>query len=112
VALRILEEKRCFALHADPLSWLLYDLQFWLYQRRHGVERRDHYLAAYPQLIAFGEGFATGGYAPGFVEDWFDARSAAGQLVQGRAGLVLAEAQQAQVLAQLRALLADADAAS
>lgn len=111
IALRILEEKRYFALHADPLSWLLYDLQFWLYQRHHRVERREDYLDAYPALIAFGEGFGTGGYAPDFINDWFKARFAAGELKQSRDGIVLSEQHQLRVLEQVRALLA-ADQAS
>ena len=106
IAVQLLEEKRYFALHADPLSYLLYDVQFWVYQHRYRVERRQDYLEAYPALIAFGgRGFSTGGYAPGFVEDWFKARFDACELVESRHGVVLSEAHQARVIEQLQQIL-------
>lgn len=106
VGLQLLEEKGYFALHADPLSYLLYDVQFWVYQHRHRVERRQDYLQAYPPLIAFGgRGFSTGGYAPGFVEDWFKARFDARELVESQQGIVLSEAHQARLIEQLQQML-------
>lgn len=103
IALQLLEEKRYFALHADPLSYLLYDVQFWVYQHRHRVERRQDYLDAYPPMIAFGgRGFSTGGYAPGFVEDWFKARFSAGELIESRHGMVFSADFQAQLAERLR----------
>ncbi|TBU85603.1 SMI1/KNR4 family protein [Phytopseudomonas dryadis] len=106
IALRLLEEKRCFALHADPLSYLLYDLQFWLYQYRQRIDRRRDYLDAYPALIALaGGGFSTGGYAPGFVEDWFERRVDERLLIESRHGIVFSEAHKAWMLEQLQAFL-------
>ncbi|KAB0547107.1 SMI1/KNR4 family protein [Pseudomonas argentinensis] len=106
IALQLLEEKGYFALHGDPLSYLLYDVQFWVYQHRHRVERRQDYLEAYPPLIAFGgRGFSTGGYAPGFVEDWFKARLDARELVESHHGIGLSEAHQARVIKQLQQVL-------
>lgn len=103
ISLRLLEEKRCFALHADPLSYLLYDVQFWVYQHRHRVERRQQYLDVYSGMVAFGgKGFSTGGYAPGFVEDWFKARVAAGQLIDTDQGIVLSETHIVQMVEQLQ----------
>lgn len=32
------------------------------------------YLKEYPGMLTFGDGFTTGGYAPGFVEDWLKNR--------------------------------------
>ncbi|NBF11699.1 SMI1/KNR4 family protein [Pseudomonas sp. Fl4BN1] len=104
IALRIVEDKRYFALHADPLSQLLYDLQFWLYQNRHPVADKSQYLLAYQHMIAFGNGFGTGGYAPRFIEDWFRDRLGAGQIRQSAGGLVLSEDYRGQLLKQLAAL--------
>ncbi|MCW4455138.1 SMI1/KNR4 family protein [Flavobacterium sp. MXW15] len=107
-ALRILEEKRHFLLHGDPGSWLMYDLQFWVYQRRHRVEGCEDYLRdeAYPALVAMADtGFSTGGHAPGFVADWFDARLAAGELVRGEGGIAFSAAHEAKLHGQALALL-------
>jgi SMI1/KNR4 family protein SUKH-1 len=71
----VTRSKGHFSLHADDQSVLVYDTLFLLYTRRHGSIPRDTYLAAYPELLVFGDGeFSTGGYAPAFVEDWFDSR--------------------------------------
>lgn len=102
ISQQILEDKRYFALHADPLSHLLYDLQFWLYQHRHGATGREDYLAAYSALIAFGNGFGTGGYAPGFITDWFQARVDAGQLQEQDGAFVFNPAFTAQLLERLK----------
>ncbi|WP_312932977.1 SMI1/KNR4 family protein [Pseudomonas sp.] len=103
VSLRLLQEKRCFALHADPSSYLLYDVQFWVYQHRHRLDSRQQYLDAYSPMIAFGgRGFSTGGYAPGFIEDWFNARMEAGALIDTDQGIVLSEAHTAQMIEQLQ----------
>ncbi|OBZ22914.1 hypothetical protein BS643_01805 [Pseudomonas protegens] len=101
IALRIVHEKRYFALHADPLSQLLYDLQFWLYQNRYPVPDKEAYLLVYQDMIAFARGFGTGGYAPDFIRDWFRNRLAGGQLRQAAGGFALAPAYQAQLLEQL-----------
>ncbi len=69
------ESKGHFSLHADDRSLLVYDALFLFYTREQGPTSRAVYLAAYPKLIVFCDGeFRTGGYAPGFVEDWFDSR--------------------------------------
>lgn len=102
IAVQLLEEKRHFSLHADPLSYLLYDVQFWVYQHRHRIESREQYLEAYPAMIAFGgRGFSTGGYAPGFVEDWFKARFNARELVESKRGIVFSDEFQKQLFERL-----------
>ncbi|NGZ76712.1 SMI1/KNR4 family protein [Saccharibacillus alkalitolerans] len=72
----IVEEKGYFALHADPLSYLMYDLQFLLYVNAEGPSDRTAYLAAYEGIMTFGPDgtLNIGGYAPGFVSAWLDAR--------------------------------------
>lgn len=74
IARQIVEEKGFFALHADERSYLLYDIQFWLYTNAHPQVTQADYLQAYPNIIAFGGAFSTGGYAPGFIEEWLKAR--------------------------------------
>lgn len=71
----IVESKGYFALHADELSILMYDIQFWLYSKNNSNITSDDYLKAYSSIIAFGDKeFKTGGYAPAFIKDWLDGR--------------------------------------
>jgi len=52
-----------------------------LHTAHHGPTTRDAYLEVYPAFIALGDGeLSTGGYAPSFIEDWFDARVKGGQM--------------------------------
>jgi hypothetical protein len=84
---RLTVEKGFFALHADALSTLLYDAQFLLYSLARPVRSKAEYLKIYPNIIALAGGeFSTGGYAPGFIEDWFDKRSAEGKIVANSLG--------------------------
>ncbi|MCA9647071.1 MAG: SMI1/KNR4 family protein [Myxococcales bacterium] len=96
------EEKGYFALHGDPKSVLVYDLLFDLYTRAHAVGSVEAYLAAYPALIAFGDGdISTNGYAPGFVEDWLGQRIAEGLFRTENGKLVMADAQRSTVMQAL-----------
>ena len=84
---RLTVEKGFFALHADELSTLLYDVQFLLYSQAQPVTSEAAYLKVYPTIIALAGGeFSTGGYAPGFIEDWFDERSAKGEIAADASG--------------------------
>lgn len=77
-------QKGCFALHGDDLSWLIYDIQFYLFTNNRNVRSKQAYFKDYPQMIAFGNNdIATGGYAEGFVSDWFDERFSKGQITKG-----------------------------
>lgn len=91
ISRQIIEEKGFFALHADELSTLLYDMQFWLYTRANPQTTRQHYLDNYSSMIAFGGEFSTGGYAPGFISDWLDQRIKAGEVVSNGAGITFTE---------------------
>lgn len=91
IARQIVEEKGFFALHADDLSTLLYDIQFWLYTSSHPDTDREGYLQIYDQMIAFGKEFGTGGYAPGFITDWLDVRIQAGAIQENGSSLSLSE---------------------
>lgn len=72
VAQEIVMEKGQFSLHGDELSQLMYDLQFLLYANANVITSKEEYFAVYPQILVTGSGFSTGGYAKGFLEQWFD----------------------------------------
>ncbi|MBN2287337.1 MAG: hypothetical protein JXI43_12875, partial [Tissierellales bacterium] len=70
-----------FALHEDELSYLVYDIQFYLYTNKERVRSTTEYLKIYPSIIAFGNGeFSTGGYGPSFVENWLKKRISHNQI--------------------------------
>lgn len=82
ICTRIVEEKDHFSFHADELSYVMYDMQFWLYIKSYPNTSREQYLTAYENIIAFGGEFGQGGYAPSFITDWLDTRIKEGRIVQ------------------------------
>jgi hypothetical protein len=81
------KEKGYFGLHADDKSYLLYDIQFFLYSNSYPVRAEQAYLDEYPDMIALcGGEFTTGGYAPEFITDWLEKRRSAGDIVTNSAG--------------------------
>lgn len=87
----ILAEKGYFALHADALSYLVYDIQFLLFSDQNVVTGKEQYLKIYPSMLALptdGE-FTTGGYAPAFVEDWFKERVQTRKIISSSGRLCL-----------------------
>lgn len=102
LAERIVRAKGFFAFHADPDSQLMYDVMFWLFSKLKLAEsyedfhdcsreqcdyRRPCYtLMLTTRYVADPYGFCTGGYAPGFLRDWWDARVAAGNIVPVEGG--------------------------
>lgn len=105
IARLIIEEKGFFALHADERSYLLYDIQFWLYASAHPQVTRTAYLKAYPDIIAFGGEFTTGGYAPAFIEDWLKTRIAQGEIVTQQDVMSLTAQAKAALMARINAAL-------
>ncbi|CAM4372163.1 tetratricopeptide (TPR) repeat protein [Paenibacillus endophyticus] len=81
ICTRIVQEKGHFSFHADELSHLMYDVQFWLYTHSYPATSRQLYLDTYSQIIAFGGEFGQGGYAPGFISDWLDGRIREGLII-------------------------------
>lgn len=70
---RLTKEKGVFGLHADSLSYLAYDIQFYLLSINKKINSKEQFIKEYPPMIAFGNNeISTGGYAPAFVEDWFN----------------------------------------
>jgi len=109
VCTRIVEEKGHFSFHADELSILMYDVQFWLYTRAYPNTGRQQYLDVYETIIAFGGEFGQGGYAPGWISDWLDGRIREGIIVQENEVLRFTDQAYFEVIARLEAECADAE---
>lgn len=104
LCLAITRAKGHFSLHADDESWLVYDALFLFYTRFYGSTARDVYLEAYRKLIVFGDGeFHTGGYAPAFVEGWFDSRVSTSRMRSDRGKYEFAPSVATEVLDSLLA---------
>lgn len=117
LARRITEEKGTFSLHADADSHRMYDLMFWLYSQlttadsfAHFVklpaEQSDYATPCYELMLPFDLvaepfGFKTGGFAPGFVEDWWNARVAEGAIAQVDAGYRFSAEAERRLLAEV-----------
>jgi len=100
----IATQKGYFALHADPNSYLVYDLLFELFSTAHAVQAPQAFLDVYPDLIALGDGeVRTGGYAPQFLADWMKARVAGAAILDRGQGLTLSEEHREAMRGQLAA---------
>jgi len=76
------KEKGYFSLHADPLSYLAYDIQFYLLTLNKEIVSKEAFVEAYPPMVAMGNNeISTNGYGD-FFEDWFDARVDSNEIVQ------------------------------
>ncbi|MFF2959004.1 SMI1/KNR4 family protein [Streptomyces sp. NPDC057963] len=116
----VVREKGFFALHADARSTLMYDYLFWLFTSGNQVDSFEGYIRAphskersyaqpdYELMIVFclvsdPFGFHTGGYARGFLEDWWTSRVAAGDIVETAEGYRMTETAAAVLLKELAA---------
>jgi len=71
---KLTKEKGHFGLHGDELSYLAYDIQFYLLTLNKKIRTKEEFLKHYPPMVAMGNNeISTGGYA-NFFEDWFDER--------------------------------------
>lgn len=120
LARKIVDDKGHFSLHADARSHLMYSLMFWLYSQlatatsfedfaRRSQDQIDYQRPCYELMIvtrfvAQPYGFCTGGWSESFVQDWWEAAVARGDLVQTAAGWRLSEQAEQSLLAQLGAL--------
>lgn len=102
ICTRIVEEKGHFSFHADELSYLMYDVQFWLYTKSYPDTSREQYLAIYDKMIAFGGEFGQGGYAPGWITEWLDRRMQEGRIVQDNGRLRFTDQSAEELVQQLR----------
>lgn len=104
---RIVETKGYFALHADALSILMYDLQFWLYTKSQPCTSREGYLRDYENIMVFSGEFSTGGYAREFVTDWLQDRIEKGMIVEANGNISLTTAATAELLSHLEVIRCD-----
>jgi len=104
ICTRIVEEKGYFAFHADELSVLMYDIQFWLYTGADQGVTREQYLAEYKNMIAFAQNFSTGGYAPDFISSWLDERIKQGEIVNNGGVLSFTVVAMERLLGKLTAI--------
>jgi hypothetical protein len=87
VCRRLTTDKGYFALHADEISRLMYDIQFYLWTTSNRLTSKEEFLEVYPKMIALGDGeFTTGGYGPGFVEKWLEGRLSRGEIISTPSG--------------------------
>jgi hypothetical protein len=111
----ITTDKGHFSIHADERSGELMDALFWLYTRLATPASFEAYYSAetstydppnFEQMIVFpllDDPFelCTGGIAPDFVSDWWDARVADGSIVGDSTGYRLSDAVAQRIRAQL-----------
>jgi len=77
------KEKGHFSLHADPLSYLAYDIQFYLLTKNKKIKTKEEFVRHYPTMVAMGNNdISTGGYA-NFFDDWFEERLKNKQIKKG-----------------------------
>ena len=117
----VVRDKGFFALHADARSMLMYDYLFWLftsfnrvgsveqYLRTPAQHERSYALPDYELMIVFSlgsepYGFNTGGYGPGFLEQWWESRIASGQIVETADGYRLTDTVVTALLGELAAV--------
>ena len=120
LAERVVREKGFWSHHADPSSYLVYDALFWLYShlataqsfddfafRADGqvdYERPCYELMITTSFVADPYGFATGGWAPGFVEEWWATKVAGGAITETPEGYRFTPEYAAQLVRVLRAV--------
>jgi hypothetical protein len=117
LAVKIVEEKGHFSLHADELSTLMYDYLFWLFTRHTTPKSFESYLEnpietsykfpSYELMIAFDiydeqpYDFNTKGYASGFLEDWWKNRVESKELIETNEGFTFSEDAVKRVLSEV-----------
>ena len=66
------KEKGYFGLHSDDLSYLAYDIQFYLLSINKTIKTKEEFEKEYPLMVAMGNNeISTHGYATFFL-NWFD----------------------------------------
>ncbi len=93
VARAIVTEKGYFALHADPLSMLMFDLLFVVISRHREISGVDALMADDAEVLSLRTlfvlpppsdpptRFATKGFVPGWITDWWADRTNSGAIV-------------------------------
>ncbi|WP_416445961.1 SMI1/KNR4 family protein [Leucobacter sp. HNU] len=117
---RIVREKEFFALHADADSHLMYATMFLLYSALTTARSREDFIDKDPSNPGYDHpcyammipssctgqpyGFTTGGWARGFVEDWWDTQIASGGIVAVEGGFRFSPDTEAGLVRVLNAL--------
>ena len=80
LCLKVLKQKGFFSLHGEEDSARIYDLVFWAYQQKHSLTewRKTYENLMWGNMATFG----ITGYAPGFIEDWWNRHLQEGMLVR------------------------------
>jgi hypothetical protein len=128
LARQIVNEKGYFSLHDDERSHLMYGLMFWLYSQLRTASSFEDFVdppeekASYNRpcyemmivcsLVAFPYGFCTGGHAPDFVRNWWNARIAAGEIVKTSEGYRFTPEAEAALLQRLAIVTGITEAAA
>jgi hypothetical protein len=103
ISKEVVMQKGHFSLHADELSYLLYDIQFWLYSNSRSVRNKEQFLTDYPNIMTLtkdGE-FTMNGYAPDFVKDWIEERLKSGAIKSGLFKLKLSDTHKQKLIQKL-----------
>lgn len=97
------KEKGYFGLHGDELSYLAYDIQFYLLSINKSIKSRDYFEKEYPPMIAIGNNeITTGGYATFFL-DWFDDKIGSKQISKKLfGGLTFTESYKQQLIDKIK----------
>ncbi|WP_344125553.1 hypothetical protein, partial [Luedemannella flava] len=117
---RIVRDKGYFALHADPHSRLMYDAMFWLHSHLRTPTSYEDFVHLPAGQVDYGRpcylimiatsladhpyGFCTGGYAEGFLRDWWNDRTASDAIVAVDDGCRLSAQYAARLVSALRAI--------
>lgn len=96
------KEKGYFALHGDPLSYLAYDVQFYLLTLNKEIKSKEIFIKEYLPLVAMGNNdISTGGYAD-FFKDWFDERVNNSQIIKTAGNFAFSGEYRERFLEQIR----------
>lgn len=80
------KQKGYFALHGDELSYVAYDIQFYLLSINQDIMTKEQFEDEYPPMVAMSNNeISTGGYASFFL-DWFEERMNAKQITKKQSG--------------------------
>lgn len=89
ILLQLTSSKGEFALHADDLSKLVYDIQFYLYTQNKRLFDTDEYLKEYPKMLAQSDNeISTNGYVRNFVEEWLTSSVSENKIISQPSGYI------------------------
>jgi hypothetical protein len=81
IAKKIFEQRFCFLLNNDALSYLFYDILFWLYGNYKVITTKEDFINAYKKILTPQAEFTTGIFNPYFINKWFDKHIEKGEII-------------------------------